>query len=239
VKRPCIAYVFGRSGTGSSECLAPRFFKRAAQTPTEAANANHCAAVVTTPTTSAASARILRRETQYGTEGARMYCLTKVPATILFYGGALSISLAGLIAAMAWRNPRLLLRRYPEDVRAVVPPLSRAERRESACWAALFMVLTIAFPCAAALATTGGHCGFLDVFGSAFGVAFLFNLVDWLILDWLLFCTITPRFIVISGTDGMAGYKDYAMHLKGFLVGSALSVALGLLIAMLLTRPPT
>jgi len=29
----------------------------------------------------------------------------------------------------------------------------------------------------------------------------------------------------------MAGYKNYAMHFKGFLIGTALSVVVGLIIA--------
>jgi len=36
----------------------------------------------------------------------------------------------------------------------------------------------------------------------AFGVAFAFNLWDWLILDWLVFCTITPKQFVIPGSEG-------------------------------------
>ena len=32
----------------------------------------------------------------------------------------------------------------------------------------------------------------LTLFANAFGVSFAFNLVDWLLLDWLLFCLITP-----------------------------------------------
>jgi hypothetical protein len=30
----------------------------------------------------------------------------------------------------------------------------------------------------------------------------------------------------------MSGYKDYGMHIRGFLVGSVLSAMLGLIIAM-------
>ena len=97
----------------------------------------------------------------------------------------------------------------------------------------MFLLLLIAFPMLAALSAKAAHQGFPGVFLSAFGVGFLFNLVDWLILDWLLVCTITPAFVVIPGTEGMAGYKNYAMHLRGFLVGMLISVVLGVLIAAL------
>jgi hypothetical protein len=50
-----------------------------------------------------------------------------------------------------------------------------------------------------------------------------------------MYCTITPRFVVIPGTEGMAGYKDYVFHLRGFLIGSVISAAGGLVIAALVT----
>ena len=95
----------------------------------------------------------------------------------------------------------------------------------------MFLLLLIAFPAFVALSAKAAHQGFLGIFLSAFGVGFLFNLVDWLILDWLIVCTIPPRFVVIPGTEGMAAYKNYAMHLKGFLVGTGVSVVMGVLIA--------
>ena len=100
----------------------------------------------------------------------------------------------------------------------------------------MFLVLTIAFPFAAALASKTPECN--ETFLIAFGVAFLFNLVDWLILDWLIFCTITPGFAVVPGTDGMAGYKNYAMHFRGFVAGSVFSTVLGLLIATMVALIP-
>jgi hypothetical protein len=48
---------------------------------------------------------------------------------------------------------------------------------------------------------------------------FVFNVVDWLILDWFMFCTLTPRLVVIPGSEGLAAYKDYGFHFRGFLHG--------------------
>jgi len=50
-------------------------------------------------------------------------------------------------------------------------------------------------------------------------------------LDWLLFCTITPGFVVIPGSEGMEEYKDYWFHFRGFLKGTIFSIAAGLVIA--------
>lgn len=138
-----------------------------------------------------------------------------------------------VILAMLWYNPRLLLQDYPKDVQQKVPPKTSAEKRVSAYWATVIFLLMLAFPLAAALSAKAAYHIFFDIFLSAFGVLFLFNLVDLLIMDWLIVCTITPNFLVISGTEGMAGYKNYSMHFRGFLIGTGVSIVLGLLLAAL------
>jgi tetrahydromethanopterin S-methyltransferase subunit B len=61
----------------------------------------------------------------------------------------------------------------------------------------------------------------------------VFNLFDLLIADWLVFVKIQPKAIVLPGTEGMAGYKDYAFHFRGFLVGIVFS-AVGALVFSLI-----
>ena len=64
------------------------------------------------------------------------------------------------------------------------------------------------------------------------GIALLtFNIFDLVILDWLFFCTIQPRSMVLPGTEGMAAYRDYRFHLVGFLKGLGFTVVGSLLIA--------
>lgn len=154
-------------------------------------------------------------------------------STILIYGVPASLLIAGILLAMGWMNPRLMLQDYPKDIQAVVPPKTAQEKRQTLYWGIPFWLVLLGGPAAAALTAKAAHQGFLEIFLSAFGVVFLFNLVDWLIIDWLIICTITPKFVVIPGTEGMAGYKNYAMHFKGFLIGTALSVIVGLIIATL------
>jgi hypothetical protein len=73
--------------------------------------------------------------------------------------------------------------------------------------------------------------GFADLWLYAFGISFVFNTWDWLVLDWLVFCTITPRAFVISGSEGNPAYKDYFFHFRGFLLGTAFSALLGAITA--------
>lgn len=137
-------------------------------------------------------------------------------ANILMYGGVLSLVLSVLILAVIRANPRLMLQDYPKDIQAAVPPKTAREQRQTRYVGLALLLLVIAFTLAAALSAKAAHYSFSGIFFSAFGVSFLFNVVDWLIFDWLIFCTFTPAFAVIPGTEGMAGYKNYAMHLEDF-----------------------
>ena len=102
-------------------------------------------------------------------------------------------------------------------------------------WGLPVWVFLLGCPTLAALSVKAANENFLEIFLAAFGVLFLSNLIDWLILDWLIFCTITPKFVVLPGTEGMAGYKNYGMHFRGFLIGTVLAVVIGLIIAALVT----
>ncbi len=154
--------------------------------------------------------------------------------TIVLYGIPLSLLLSLILLAMGRVNPRLMLRSYPKDVQAAVPPQTAAEKRQTLYWGIPFWLGLLGFPVAAAFAAKAAHGSLFEIFLSAAGVISLFNLVDWLILDWLIVCTITPKFMVLPGTEGMAGYKNYSMHFRGFLIGTVLAALLGLLITIVL-----
>ncbi|MDQ2904332.1 MAG: nitroreductase [Ktedonobacteraceae bacterium] len=151
--------------------------------------------------------------------------------TILVYGIPASLLLSAIILIMELINPRLMLRSYPKDVKAAVSAATPEEKRQTLVGAVPFWFVLLGFPIAAALSVRASNQEFLLLFLSAFGVMLLANLVDWLILDWLIFCTITPKFVILPGTEGLAGYKNYAMHFRGFLIGTALSVIVSLIIA--------
>jgi len=61
------------------------------------------------------------------------------------------------------------------------------------------------------------------------------DLVDLVIVDWLIFVTWQPRFVILPGTEGLAGYKDYAFHFKAFLRGTVLCLVASLMIAAVAT----
>lgn len=160
--------------------------------------------------------------------------MTEQLTSILIDGLALAGLASALLILILWINPRLLLHDYPDDVKAMVAPKTPREHRQSLVVGIPFLLLLFAVPLFSTLALKSRHPSGIS-FGTlafqAFGVAFIFNLVDWLILDWLMFCTITPGFLVIPGSEGAAGYKDYGMHFRGFLIGTLFSAGMGIAIA--------
>jgi hypothetical protein len=152
---------------------------------------------------------------------------------ILIHGGALSLLSSLYLLAVLYYNPRLFLQDYPDEVQARVPPKTAQERRQSLLVGVPFLLLLIAVPTLSTLAlkNQAGGATFWQLFLNAFGVVFSFNLVDWLLLDWLIICTLKPRFLIIPGTEGMDSYEDYAYHFRGFLIGTLLSLVAGLAIA--------
>jgi len=154
---------------------------------------------------------------------------------LILDGGLLSVLASAYILAVLYVNPRLMLQNYREDIQSRVPEKDEREKRITLLIGAPFMLLVVLVPFLSTLSLKNqlGEPGFIALFLHAFGVAFIFNLVDLFILDWLLFCLWTPRFIVVPGTEGMPAYKDPIYHLKKALNGTVISIVAGLVIAFL------
>jgi hypothetical protein len=153
---------------------------------------------------------------------------------VLIDGAILSLLASLYLMAVLFFNPRLFLQDYPAAIQAAVPPKTEQEKRRSLILGLPFLLLLLITPLLSTLAFARGSEGgasFLAAFLHAFGVVSVFNVVDWLVLDWVVFCTLTPRFLVIPGSEGMAAYKDYSYHFRAFLVGTVLSLGGGLLVA--------
>jgi hypothetical protein len=153
---------------------------------------------------------------------------------IVVDGAILSIVASLFLMVVLRFNPRLFLQDYPEAIQDQVPPKTALEERQSLLIGIPFLLLLAIIPFISALTLKRSGLeapSFLQLFLHAFGVVFIFNLVDLLVLDWLMFCTITPKFIVIPGTEGMRAYKDYLFHFKASLLGTGISILSGLVIA--------
>ena len=153
--------------------------------------------------------------------------------TKILVDGAILSFLASSWLILALRiNPRIFLNDYPPQIQESVPKKTQYESNLTIVFGIPFMSLLLLGPFLSTLSLNKQiNIQFWALWLNATGVAFVFNLVDWLILDWLMFCTITPHFLVIPGSEGMAGYKDYGFHFHGFLLGILYSSIGGLIIA--------
>jgi hypothetical protein len=141
-----------------------------------------------------------------------------------------SLYLVGILRC----KPRLALNKgdYPDDVLAAVPPKAKEEQRLATIIGIPFLVYTFTFPVVSTAALDragGGNATFLDLFLHMLVIIFFLDLVGLLILDLWMFCTITPKFVVIPGTEGFPGYKDKGMYIRGHVKAS---IFLGLFAAL-------
>ncbi len=80
---------------------------------------------------------------------------------------------------------------------------------------------------------------FKSVFIHTLVLFWIVNIIDVLIVDWLVFVTIQPPWVVLPGTSGLAGYDDYWFHLDASLLSLQPwlgSIVLAVLIGLALPR---
>jgi hypothetical protein len=152
----------------------------------------------------------------------------------LLHGLIISLLLTVVLMLSLMINAEMWLNDYPPDVREKYGQMSDETRRQRGPLAAAFfgvIIITLSIGVGKILSASPGESVFFALFVYSFVALFTFNLYDLLILDWLIFVAIQPKFVILPGTEGMSGYKDYSFHFKGFLVGIGYSTAAGLLVA--------
>jgi hypothetical protein len=153
---------------------------------------------------------------------------------ILLHGAVLSVPASLVLMAAVYFNPRFARQNLPMDIQDATPPLSKKEKLQALAFGIPFFVLVVLIPFLSGFTLeppAGGQVPFLVLFLHIFGVIFVFSLFDLIILDCLIYCTITPKFVIIPGTEGFAGYKDYGHQARAHVRGIALQTALALLLA--------
>lgn len=81
-----------------------------------------------------------------------------------------------------------------------------------------------------------GNLPFSAAFPHATGLMLSFWLFDLTILDWFIFVKMTPSFVVLPGTDGMAGYDDYMFHLKEHMRAFPFIILAGAIVAWIAAK---
>jgi hypothetical protein len=149
------------------------------------------------------------------------------------YGTILSALMVLAFVGAAYLNPEIWLPDYPPDIRERFGPMSeRAKRQRKLVGIPVFLFLMgVLVLSSVRLAQIGGGSVFFSVFIGTFVVLLVFNTVDLLILDWLVFITLRPKIVVLPGTEGAEGYGDYGFHFRAFLKGVMGSLIGSLIVA--------
>lgn len=151
----------------------------------------------------------------------------------LVWGLVLCAVLFPMVLLLLWWNPEIMLKDYPPDIQAKHGPMSERAKRQRWPVVAVFIAVLVAIVAASfqrLRALEGGDISFAAAFVHSFTMFSLFNLLDWLVLDSLL-VALQPGFIVLPGTEGLAGYRDYRFHFRGFLIGIVATLVASLLTA--------
>jgi hypothetical protein len=146
---------------------------------------------------------------------------------LLIYNLAASILIYGSLAY----NPRLWLHRMPPEVRNKVPEKTEQERKVFLRIALPFLALLFGYPIIFLLqAQKDLFTNFLTL--AAFFISFA--VWDTLVLDLLIFCQFTPRFVIIDKTS-RADYSNKQYHLISGAKGLVMSILFSGLFAIIIT----
>ncbi len=132
-------------------------------------------------------------------------------------------------------HARLWLKEYPEPIRAAAAPMSGREKLAKRLLDMPLVVIKAGYPVFSSFvnrAALGQSYTLLVGFAHLLVLFSVFILIDLLVLDGLIFCLITPRFVVIGGTEDLkSAYKDFRFHARKALGDFGLSVMFSALVA--------
>jgi hypothetical protein len=148
---------------------------------------------------------------------------------VVFSAGFTVVVLAGMLVARDF-----MVQDYPPAIRDRYGEKSRRGRWVAGVAAVVVVVLLVGVLTAGLLRVRAvrGELGFATAFATAEVMLLTFNIIDLLVLDWLVFVLWRPRIAVLPGTEGMAEYGDWRFHLDGFVKGLGICTVGALLAAV-------
>ncbi|MFX0150417.1 MAG: hypothetical protein ACFFAJ_06530 [Candidatus Hodarchaeota archaeon] len=126
---------------------------------------------------------------------------------------------------------------YPEVIKEKIPPQTRKERTVAGIISLPWFLFTFGFPFVSAYTLKtklGGEIPFEIAFLNVFILFIFFFIGDLVILDWLIINKITPRFVIIPGTEE-EDYKDFSHHYKAHAIAIVPLILLCAVIAAIVT----
>lgn len=151
----------------------------------------------------------------------------------LFYAVTVNCYLYILMITM---SPRIWgYRDYPEIIKQKIPPQTEREKALALILGIPWFIFVLAFPVVSTYKLKSNLGDEISLFKAFLNIFVLFSLAfagDLVILDWLIISKITPKFVIIPGTEAK-DYKDFSHHFKGHAKAAILLIPLSLIIAAL------
>jgi hypothetical protein len=105
---------------------------------------------------------------------------------------------------------------FSDEIKVKVPPQIKKEKRFGVVLSLPWLAFTFGFPILSTYllkAKLGGEISYWTAFLNIVVMSFTFNLIDLVVLDWIIVSWITPNFVMIPGTE-KEDYEDFRFHYK-------------------------
>ena len=156
-----------------------------------------------------------------------------IPSLIIQHGILLCLMMGLLIESTLFINAEMWLNDYPGDIQKKFGKMGAGAAFQQKIAGFFFMLILTGIIILTIYRLNTlciGRYKFLIYSGTLFGILEIFNIFDLFVLDFLIFVKIRPSYIVLEGTDGLEGYKNYGFHFNGFLKGTLLWAVLSIII---------
>jgi len=127
---------------------------------------------------------------------------------------------------------------YPEAIKRKVSPQTRREKTIAGIASVPFFLFALAYPVYSVIALKdrlGGVMTFGDAFVHLLMMVVTITIGDLVIIDWFIISKVTPRFVVIPGSE-VKDYKDFSHHYWGHLKATIIMILLCAAVAVVFSR---
>lgn len=151
--------------------------------------------------------------------------------TALIHGLIWSLMWGCMVTFCEIKWPHLFLHDYPKELQEVInlPPFTN--KKFAYIFETISMLLILVFIFWSGIYTYSENLvSYWIIFYHIFIVIMCWNIFDLFVMDWLVFCTWQPKFIVLPGSEGNKAYNNYKFHFIGFLKGIIISAISSIII---------
>jgi hypothetical protein len=150
------------------------------------------------------------------------------------YGGLVTVLTSVLILASLAHNPRIWLGDAPQEMQDALPPLSKAENRLRGVWSIpIIGSMLLLLPLIAIWRNQFYDFSYFEGFVFLWIGLMLFNLVDLVIIDWIIIVWWQPTWTTFPDAAHLMHTNTFRHHFNGFLTGCALVTGWSAFVALL------